>query len=39
MDYAKAVTNAATALKTQRLLLDEDVQRYVVKAGESGIGK
>lgn len=39
MDYAKAITNAAIALKAQRLLLDEDVQRYVVKAGESGIGK
>lgn len=39
MDYAKAVTNAATALKAQRLLLDEDVQRYVVRAGESGVGR
>jgi alpha/beta hydrolase family protein len=39
MDYAKAVTDAASALKAQRLLLDEDVQLYARKAGESSVGK
>ncbi len=37
--YVKAVTDAATVLKAQRLLLDEDVQRYASKASESAVGK
>src|SRR5882762_5569270 len=30
--YVQAVTAAANALKAQRLLLDEDVQRYIQRA-------
>jgi hypothetical protein len=38
-DYVAKVTAAAEALKRERLMLDEDVDRYVKKATESGIGK
>lgn len=37
--YVSAVSNAANGLRQQRLLLDEDVQRYIDAAAESSIGK
>ncbi len=37
--YVQAVTAAANALKAQRLLLDEDVQRYIQRAEASNVGK
>jgi len=33
------VTAAANALKARRLLLDEDVQRYIQRAEASNVGK
>jgi len=38
-DYVQKVTAAANALKAQRLLLDEDVQRYIQRAEMSNVGK
>ncbi len=38
-DYVSAVARAATGLQTQRLLLAEDVDRYMTRAVESAIGK
>lgn len=38
-DYVEAVRAAANNLKEQRLLLEEDVERYVAKAKASDIGK
>jgi len=38
-EYVREVTNAAIHLYRQRLLLDEDVWRYVQEAGASSIGK
>lgn len=38
-DYVRAVTRAANRLRQQRLLLDEDVQRYIEAAEVSNIGK
>lgn len=37
--YVNAVTQAANALRGERLLLDDDVQRYTEDASESSIGK
>ena len=37
--YVKEVTHAARRLGRERLLLDEDVQRYIEQAKASGIGK
>jgi hypothetical protein len=37
--YVSAVAHAANSLHKDRLLLDEDVQRYVDAAAESAIGK
>jgi hypothetical protein len=37
--YVAAVTRAANDLRAQRLLLDEDVRRYIQQAAQSGIGK
>jgi hypothetical protein len=37
--YATAVTRAASDLRQQRFLLDEDVQRYIDAAARSGVGK
>ena len=37
--YVSAVTQAANDLLRERLLLDEDVQRYVERAAKSEIGK
>jgi hypothetical protein len=34
-----AVANAANSLHQQRLLLDEDVQRFIEAAAERNIGK
>jgi hypothetical protein len=33
------VTRAASDLRQQRFLLDEDVQRYIDAAARSGVGK
>ena len=38
-EYVEAVRAAANNLKEQRLLLEEDVERYVAKAKASDIGK
>jgi hypothetical protein len=38
-DYVAKVTQAAMALKNDRLLLDDDVQDYVKKAQDSAVGK
>lgn len=37
--YVSAVTRAANALRQDRLLLDEDVQRYIERAEKSNVGK
>jgi hypothetical protein len=37
--YMKKVTHAAQRLRHRRLLLEEDVQRYIEEAEASGIGK
>ena len=37
--YVSAVTRAANALRQDRLLLDEDVQRYIDRAEKSNVGK
>lgn len=37
--YVSAVANAANGLRQQRLLLDEDVQRYIEAAADSSIRK
>jgi hypothetical protein len=37
--YVSAVTRAAKALGNERLLLDEDVQRYSERADKSSVGK
>lgn len=37
--YVSAVTRAAKALHQERLLLDEDVQRYVERAEKTTVGK
>jgi len=38
-DYAKQVTDAATALQRERFLLEEDVKRYVTAAAASDVGR
>lgn len=38
-DYVEAVRTAASELYDQRLLLDEDVERYVASAEASSVGK
>jgi alpha/beta hydrolase family protein len=37
--YVSAVTNAASQLQQQRLLLEEDLQAYVKAAADSSVGK
>ncbi|MBI4469928.1 MAG: hypothetical protein HY650_11475 [Acidobacteria bacterium] len=37
--YVDAVTQAANLLKSQRFLIDEDVQKYIAAAAASNIGK
>ncbi len=37
--YVNAVTQVATSLNRERLLLEEDVQRYIERAASSGVGR